>query len=69
MQIFKAFSHSGGKLLLHSCPLLPSASVYPSVCISVTPSGRISVKFIIGDFLESLSRNSRFGCRALSMKI
>jgi len=60
MQSFTARSHSGVELLLHSChSALPSVSVYPSVCISLAPTLRISLKFVIGDFRESLSRNSK----------
>jgi len=75
MHGFTARSHSGGELLLHSChSLLPSVSVHPSVCISVAPTWRISLKFVNGDFCESLleipnlSSISKSGCRALSKK-
>jgi len=32
-----------------------------SACNSAAPTGRISVKFVIGDFYENMSKISRFG--------
>ena len=36
-------------------------TVYPSACNTATSTGRVSVKFDIGNFYENLSRNSKFG--------
>jgi hypothetical protein len=64
----KALSHSREKRLF--------ASSFPSIClsacISAAPTGRISVKFDIGEFFENLSRKPDLGkieqkCRAIYM--
>jgi len=34
-------------------------SVHLSACISVFPTGQISMKFVTGDFHRNVSRNSR----------
>jgi len=52
---------SKNRLLTLSCYSV-LVSVPLSVCISATPTGRISVKFNSGDFYEKLSRISIFGC-------
>jgi len=41
--------------LRHVCP-----SVYLCAVISAAPTGRVFVKFDIGDFCENMSKNSRF---------
>jgi hypothetical protein len=43
------------------CPAACPFSVRPPVYVSSARRGRISVKFDIGEFHESLSRNSKFG--------
>jgi hypothetical protein len=39
----------------------------PSACISAVPTGRISVKFDIGDFYKTLLRESKFGCNQVKI--
>jgi hypothetical protein len=45
--------------IMHKAPVSFVISVCPSACISAATTGRISLKFNIGNFYENLLRNSK----------